>query len=74
VVVMCWPGVPPGKSQCPGLSIRHQARRISNSFGESITSRSYVPGKVMCRELRTISKRHRLLRIAFMSRCVDDSA
>jgi site-specific recombinase XerD len=34
----------------------------------------YVPGKVMCRELRTISKRHRLLRIAFMSRCVDDSA
>ena len=27
----------PGKSQCPGLSIRHQARRISNSFGESIT-------------------------------------
>ena len=29
--------VPPGKSQCPGLSIRHQARRISNSFGESIT-------------------------------------
>ena len=37
VVVMCWPSVPPGKSQCPGLSIRHQARRISNSFGESIT-------------------------------------
>ena len=36
--------------------------------------RSYVPGKVMCRELRSISKRHRLLRIAFMSRCVDDSA
>ena len=23
VVVMCWSGVPPGKSQCPGLSIRH---------------------------------------------------
>ena len=37
-------------------------------------NRSYVPGKVMCRELRSISKRHRLLRIAFMSRCVDDSA
>ena len=36
--------------------------------------RSYVPGKVMCRELRSISERHRLLRIAFMSRCVDDSA
>jgi site-specific recombinase XerD len=36
--------------------------------------RSYVPGKVMCRELRFISKGHRLLRIAFMSRCVDDSA
>ena len=37
-------------------------------------NRSYVPGKVMRRELRSISKRHRLLRIAFMSRCVDDSA
>jgi integrase/recombinase XerD len=36
--------------------------------------RSYVPGKVMCRELRSISKRHRLLRTAFMSCCVDDSA
>lgn len=32
-------------------------------------NRSYVPGKVMCRELRPISERHRLLRIAFMSRC-----
>src|SRR5207302_1477393 len=28
VVVMCWPGAPPGKSQCPGLSTRHQSRRI----------------------------------------------
>jgi site-specific recombinase XerD len=37
-------------------------------------NRSYVPGKVMCRELRSNSKRHRLLRIAFVSRCVDDSA
>ena len=37
VVVMCWSGAPPGKSQWLGLSIRHQARKISNSLGESIT-------------------------------------
>lgn len=36
--------------------------------------RSYVPGKVMRRELRPISERHRLLRIAFMSRCRGDFA
>jgi len=35
--LMCWLGISPGKSQCSGLSIRHHARRISNSFGESIT-------------------------------------
>ena len=27
----------PGKSQCRGFSTRHQSRRISSSFGESIT-------------------------------------
>jgi|SRR6516225_2006556 len=35
VVVMCWSGVPPGKSHSLGLSTRHQPRRISRSFGES---------------------------------------
>jgi site-specific recombinase XerD len=34
--------------------------------------RSYVPGKVMRRELRSISRRHRLLRIALVSRCVSN--
>jgi integrase/recombinase XerD len=33
---------------------------------------SYVPGKVMRRELRSISRRHRLLRIALVSRCVSN--
>ena len=35
--VICPPGRSPGKSQCPGLSTRHQSRRISSNFGESIT-------------------------------------
>ena len=35
--VMCSSGRSPGKSQCCGLSARHQARKISKSFGESIT-------------------------------------
>ena len=35
--LMCWLGISPGKSQCFGLSTHHHARRISNSFGESIT-------------------------------------
>jgi hypothetical protein len=66
----------PGKSQTLGLCpTRYQCSRSSSSnLRLSITSRSYVPGKVMCRELRSISKRHRLLRIALVSRCVDDSA
>jgi hypothetical protein len=33
--VICQPGLSPRKSQCSGLSTRHHARRISNSFGES---------------------------------------
>ena len=32
--------------------------------------RSDVPRKVMCRESRSVSRRHRLLRSAFASRCV----
>ena len=35
--LICWPGISLGKSQCSGLSTRHHDRRISNSFGESIT-------------------------------------
>ena len=35
--LMCSPGISPGKSQCCGLSARHQSRKISKSFGESIT-------------------------------------
>jgi len=34
--------------------------------------RSDVPRKVMCRESRSISRRHRLLRSALVSRCVVD--
>src|SRR5216110_2801570 len=34
--------------------------------------RSDVPGKVMCRESRSISRRHWLLRSALVSRCVGD--
>jgi hypothetical protein len=36
-LLMCWPGISPGKSQRRGLSARHQSRKISKSFGESIT-------------------------------------
>ncbi len=66
----------PGNSHTLGFRFnrRQCLRNSSSSFGLSMTSRSYVPGKVMCRELRSISKRYRILRIAFMSRCVDDSA
>ena len=35
-------------------------------------NRSDVPRKVMCRESRSISRRHRLLRSALVSRCVVD--
>ncbi len=35
-------------------------------------NRSDVPGKVMCRESRSISRRHWLLRSALVSRCVGD--
>ena len=43
-------------------TLRHcqWVRSALSSLELSMTSRSYVPGKVMCRELRSISKRHRL--------------
>jgi hypothetical protein len=47
-LVMCRPGKSPGKSQSLGFSTRHQARRISRSFGESMMYLSDVPRKVMC--------------------------
>jgi site-specific recombinase XerD len=64
----------------PAIDSKRMVLRVEQGKGQKdrlcamAHNRSYVPGKVMCRELRTISKRHRLLRIAFMSRCVDDSA
>src|SRR5215469_9510486 len=44
-----------------GLSVRHQWRRVSSSFGESITYLSYVPGKVMRRAITPSPPRNRLL-------------
>jgi integrase/recombinase XerD len=64
----------------PAIDSKRMVLRVEQGKGKKdrlcamAHNRSYVPGKVMCRELRSISKRHRLLRIAFMSRCVDDSA
>ena len=64
----------------PAIDSKRMVLRVEQGKGQKdrlcamAHKRSYVPGKVMCRELRSISKRHRLLRIAFMSRCVDDSA
>src|SRR5437867_11184302 len=40
----------PGNNQSWGLSVRHQWRSVSSSRSESITYRSYVPEKVMCRK------------------------
>jgi hypothetical protein len=36
-LLMCWLGISPEESQRRGLSARHQSRKISKSFGESIT-------------------------------------
>src|SRR2546422_1090843 len=40
----------PGNNQCWGLAVRHHWRKISSSRTESMTYRSYVPEKVMCRK------------------------
>ena len=64
----------------PAIDSKRMVLRVEQGKGQKdrlwamAHKRSYVPGKVMCRELRSISKRHRLLRIALVSRCVDDSA
>ena len=64
----------------PAIDSKRMVLRVEQGKGEKdrlwamAHKRSYVPGKVMRRELRSISKRHWLLRIAFMSRRVDDSA
>ena len=64
----------------PAIDSQRMVLRVEQGKGQKdrlwamAHKRSDVPGKVMCRELRSISKRHRLVRIAFMSRCVDDSA
>ena len=65
----------PGNSHSLGLRLnrRQSSRNSLSSVGLNIRTRSYCR-KSYVPELRSISKRHRLLRIAFMSRCVDDSA
>jgi site-specific recombinase XerD len=60
----------------PAIDSKRMVLRVEQGKGQkdrlwaAAHNRSDVPRKVMCRESRSISRRHRLLRSALVSRCV----
>jgi site-specific recombinase XerD len=62
----------------PAIDSKRMVLRVEQGKGKkdrlwaAAHKRSDVPGKVMCRESRSISRRHRLLRSALVPRCVGD--
>ena len=62
----------------PAIDSQRMVLRVEQGKGQkdrlcaAAHKRSDVPRKVMCRESRSISRGHRLLRSALVSRCVSD--